>query len=111
MGISIWEGKKADRISKALQILAINAAGGIDSDPGYDGIAQLIKSGMGQRAFPVGTQVVVEKETSISATHTGTTITAITVDEETFLSAEYESGTKAYEFTFDGAGWKDQGRQ
>lgn len=98
----------AERIASALEIMAIAAAGGIDSDPGIDGQALLIKAGMGARALPVGTQETIYKETAVSATHTGIGITAIAVDEEAFLAAEHESGNKAYEFTYDGAGWKDQ---
>lgn len=108
MGVNIWEGNKADRLVKAAELIAINAAGGIDSDPGFDGIAQLVISGMGKRALPVGTQIVVGKETAITASHTGSGITGITVNEEAFINAEHSSVTKAYEFTFDGVGWKDQ---
>ena len=108
MGVSILEGKKADRIANALEIIAIKEAGGIDSDLGHDGVSQLIKSGLGARALPVGSPYMYSKETSISATHSGTGITDITVNEETFINAEHESGTLAYEFTYDGAGWKDQ---
>ena len=108
MGVSIWEGSKADRVAAALEMMAVAAAGGVDGDLSIDGQALLIKNGIGAKALPVGTQEVIYKETGISATHTGTGITVISVNEEVFLFAEYESGNKAYEFTYDGAGWKDQ---
>ena len=108
MGVSILEGNKFERFVNAMETMAIAAAGGISGDPGIDSQVQMIKAGMGAKAIPVGTQEIIYKETSVSATHTGEGITAITVNEEAFINAEHESGVKAYEFTFDGAGWKDQ---
>lgn len=93
------------QIANALNVMAVSMAKGIDGEVGYDGAAQLIKAGLGAKAFPVGTQMNIAKETSVSATHTGEGITGITVDEEVFLAAEHESGNAAYEFTYDGAAW------
>lgn len=96
------------KVANAVEAIAALMADSMDGDTGFDAQAQLVKGGFGAKAIPVGTQEVIYKETGISATHSGEGITAIAVDEEVFINAEHESGVKAYEFTFDGVGWKDQ---
>ena len=73
-------------------------------------VRYLVRKGEGALAFPVGTQFLVEKETSMTAslgTHTG--ITAVSVNEETFLGYQGMVGTGLHEFTFDGAAWNYHG--
>ena len=100
-----------DAIAQALEVIAIAQSKGIDGDIGYDGMAQLVKSGLGAKAFPVGTTINIAKETAVSITVSGTGITAATVDEETFINAEHESGSAAYEFKYDGAAWRNAAGQ
>ena len=106
MGVSIWEGNKAERVAGALESLALSMAGSAADAQNWKGVQNLVRAGMGAKAFPVGTQFLVEKETSLSASlgvHTG--ITAATVTEETFLAAEGVVGSGLHEFKFDGAVW------
>ena len=66
----------------------------------------LVRKGEGPLAFPVGTQFLVEKENSMTASmgvHTG--ITGVSVNEETFLAHEGMVGTGLHEFVYDGAAW------
>ena len=106
MGVSIWEGNKAERVAGALESLALSIAGSAVDAQNWKGVQNLVRSGMGAKAFPVGTQFLVEKETSMSASlgaHEG--ITAVSVTEETFLAAEGVVGSGLHEFKFDGAVW------
>jgi len=72
----------------------------------WGAVRYLVRKGEGELAFPVGTQFLVEKENSMTAslgTHTG--VTAVSVNEETFLAHEGMVGTGLHEFVFDGAAW------
>ena len=72
----------------------------------WGAVRYLVRKGEGELAFPVGTQFLVEKENSMTAslgTHTG--ITGVSVNEETFLAHEGMVGTGLHEFVFDGAAW------
>ncbi len=55
-----------------------------------------------------GDLIGVSKETGISVTVTGS-VTAATVDENTFISKIGHSDMGAYEFTFDGSAWQLDG--
>ena len=106
MGVSIWEGNKAERVAAALELIALNNAGQASGELNWKAVQNIVKAGLGEKAFPVGTQFRVKKETSLSASlgvHTG--VTAVTVTEETFLAAEGMVGTGVHEFKFDGAAW------
>ena len=106
MGVSIWEGNKAERLTSAVELLALsNAEQAIDAS-GWKAVQNIVRAGLGAKAFPVGTQFRVEKETSLTASmgvHTG--ITAVSVTEETFLAHEGNVGTGIHEFVYDGAAW------
>ncbi len=106
MGVSIWEGNKAERVAAALELIAMNGAGQASGDLNWKAVQNIVRAGLGEKAFPIGTQFRVKKETSLSASlgvHTG--ISAVTVTEETFLAAEGMVGTGIHEFVFDGAAW------
>lgn len=94
------------RVADAIEAIAINGAGSASNAQNWPAIRNLVRAGMGPKAYPVGTQLVVKKETSLSAamgTHTG--ITAVSVTEETFLAKEGIVGTGLHEFKYDGAAW------
>lgn len=78
----------------------------LSSGDSWAGVQYLVRQGKGATAFPVGTQLRTRKETSMSAalgTHTG--ITAVSVNEETFLAHEGRIGNGIHEFHYDGAAW------
>ena len=78
----------------------------LSSGDSWAGVQYLVRQGKGATAFPVGTQLRTRKETSMSAalgTHTG--ITAVSVNEETFLGHEGRIGNGIHEFHYDGAAW------
>jgi len=78
----------------------------LSSGDSWAGVQYLVRQGKGATAFPVGTQLRTRKETSMSAalgTHTG--ITAVSVNEETFLAHEGRVGNGIHEFHYDGAAW------
>ena len=108
MGLSILEGKLMERFVDAVESIASTKMEETTGNMDFDTQAKQVQNGYGPRALPVGTQETIYKETGVSATHTGTGVTAISVNEEVFINAEHESGTKAYEFTYDGAAWRDQ---
>lgn len=94
------------RVADAVEAIALNGAGSASDVQNWKAVQNLVRAGMGPKAFPVGTQFVVEKETSLSAAlgaHTG--ITACSVNEETFLAAEGIVGTGVHEFRFNGSAW------
>ena len=85
-------------------ILASAQAGG--GGQSWKEIQNTVKAGAGPKFYPVGTQLVVPKETSVAATigaHTG--ITGVSVTEETFLARVSAFGSGLHEFKFDGAAW------
>ena len=94
------------RIAEAIELIAINQSGDVNDVQNWKAVQNIVRAGLGKKAFPVGTQFLVEKETSMSASmgaHTG--ITAVSVAEETFLAAEGIVGTGLHEFKYDGAAW------
>lgn len=109
MGVSIWEGNKADRVATALEAIAVAQAGAIGNGMDVAGFSRLIAMGLGPKAGPVGTSLTTSKETAITvniANIDGTPgITAATVAEETFTEKVGHSDAGAYEFTYDGAAW------
>ena len=93
------------RIAAGVEAIAM-ALAGKSEDNSWKGVRNIVRSGMGEKAFPVGTQLVVEKETSMTASlgiHTG--VTAVAVAEETFLEAEGVVGSGIHEFVFNGSAW------
>lgn len=94
------------RVANAVEAIALNGAGSASDVQNWKAVQNLVRAGMGPKAFPIGTQFVVEKETSLSAAlgaHTG--ISAVSVNEETFLAAEGIVGTGVHEFRFNGSAW------
>ena len=94
------------RMAAALEAIALNGAGQASDVQNWKAVQNLVRAGFGGKAFPVGTQFIVEKESSLTATmgvHTG--ITGVSVVEETFLAAEGIVGSGIHEFKFDGAAW------
>ena len=110
MGVSIWEGNKADRMANALEAIAVAQSGAIGGGMDIAGASRLVEMGLGPKGLPVGTAIVTEKETGISATvgtsGSGTAgVTGATVDETAFINHIGHSDPGAYEFTYDGAAW------
>ena len=56
MGVSIWEGNKAERVASALELIAIAQAGTINVLTG-EAIKQIVRSGLAAKAFSIGQQV------------------------------------------------------
>ena len=95
-----------ERVAEAVEAIAIGSAGSASFAQNWKAVQNLVRSGLGPKAFPVGTQFIVNKETSLSAAmgvHTG--ITGVSVVEDTFLAAEGNVGNGIHEFKYDGAAW------
>ena len=110
MGVSIWEGNKADRMANALEAIAVAQSGAIGGGMDIAGASRLVAMGLGPKGLPVGTAIVTEKETGLSVTvgtsGSGTAgVTGATVDELVFIAHIGHSDPGAYEFTYDGAAW------
>ena len=73
-------------------------------------VEQAVKLGLGPVLFPVGYEFEVPKETALAAGvgQDNTGVTAVTVDEATFLHAIGEAHNGHYEATFDGDVWKKE---
>ncbi len=111
MGVSIWEGNKAERVATALEAIAVAQGGAAGQSMDIAGFSRLISMGLGAKAGPVGSAIVTEKETGITVT-TGNSgedvtpgVTGATVDEAVFIAHIGHSNPAAYEFTYDGAAW------
>jgi hypothetical protein len=92
-----------DGISDTLGRIA-NKLGAYDAPRSWAEIQALIRAGRIKEVCPVRTRLQVDKESGVSTTIHGS-ITAASVNEETFIAAIGRSGTAAYEFVFDGSAW------
>ena len=93
------------RVANAVEAIALQQGSGVDVT-GWKNVQNLVRAGMGPKAFPVGTQFIVKKETSAAAAmgvHTG--ITGVSINEETFLAAVGNVGTGVHEFKYNGSAW------
>ena len=68
----------------------------------------LLRSGYLGQYLASGDTVKVDRSETVSASHTGATITGITVDKDTFLAAAGSHDTD-YEFVYDGLAWHHNG--
>jgi hypothetical protein len=59
MGVSIWEGNKAERLVDAIEQIAIAQSTGIDIT-NYRQIADIVKYGKGREFFHIGDQVITD---------------------------------------------------
>ena len=85
-----------------------NKMGAYDLPRSFAELQMHIRSGNVGQICPVGTRIQVDKESGVSATVHGS-ITAATVNEDTFIEAIGHAGTAAYEFIYDGAAWHHNG--
>jgi hypothetical protein len=110
MPVSIWEGKKAERVASALEMLALNSAGQV-SDLTYQGVRNIVRGGLAPKAFDIGMQFAPEHENSMTAgIGASTGITAAAVNEATFLAAEGVIGTGIHVFKFSDGVWHYEGQ-
>lgn len=73
----------------------------------YNDVLSIVRMGLAPAVFSIGDIIEVGRETKVQASlgeHTG--ITAVTVDEDKFVTAMDEAGEKEYEVIFDGSAWK-----
>ena len=73
----------------------------------YNDVLSIVRMGLAPAVFSIGDVIEVGRETKVQASlgeHTG--ITAVTVDEDKFVTAMDEAGEKEYEVIFDGSAWK-----
>ena len=95
------------RDSTMKQIAAILAKRGGLTPASYDDVLSIVRLGLAPSVFSVGDIIEVGRETAVNASlgeHTG--ITAVSVNEDTFVAAMDEAGEKEYEIIFDGSVWK-----
>lgn len=85
-----------------------NKMGAYDLPRSWQELQMRIQSGTARQICPVGTKLLVDKESGVSATVHGS-ITGATVNEDTFIEAIGHSGTAAYEFIHDGSAWHHNG--
>ena len=86
-----------------------NKMGAYDLPTSWPEFQAYIRTGRIGQVCPKGTKIQVDKESGVSTTIAGS-ITAATVDEDTFISAVGHAETAAYEFTFDGSAWTHDGK-
>lgn len=98
--------EEMDTLNKLLAAIASNT-GGL-TIKSFSDLQQLTRLGLASKVVSIGDQISCEKATSITATVSGTGVTAATVDFEKFRKAT-KTTAGAYAFTYDGA-WKLDGK-
>ena len=76
----------------------------------YEDILSIVRMGLAPAVFSIGDVIEAGRETAVQASlgaHTG--ITAVSVNEDIFVTAMDEAGEKEYEIIFDGSAWKYEG--
>lgn len=97
-----------DTMNALLAVLA-SKNGEVRLDSWY-AVQQAVRMGGGPSLFPVGTQLVCEKEKTVTATTTGSTgISAASVTADTFVQKMGSAHGAIYEFTYDGHAWHYNG--
>ena len=108
--VNLISEETGEKMARALQasaeaIMKIgNKMGAYDLPRSWQELQMHIQSGTVRQICPVGTKLLVDKESGVSATVHGS-ITGATVNEDTFIEAIGHSGTAAYEFIYDGSAW------
>ncbi len=112
--VNLISEETGEKMARAMQasaeaIMKIgNKMGAYDLPRSWQELQMHIQSGTVRQICPVGTKLLVDKESGVSATVNGS-ITGATVNEETFIEAIGHSGTAAYEFIYDGSVWHHNG--
>ena len=76
----------------------------------YEDVLSIVRMGLAPSVFSIGDVIEVGRETAVQASlgaHTG--ISAVSVNEDTFVAAMDEAGEKEYEIIYDGSAWKYEG--
>lgn len=76
----------------------------------YSDVQAIVRLGLAPSVFSIGDIIEVGRETRVQASlgeHTG--ISAVSVNEDTFVAAMDEAGEKEYEIIYDGSAWKYEG--
>lgn len=115
MGVSIWEGSKAQAMIDALEeanksLAGIAGALGMDASgtiKNWHAFQMLVRLGIIGRYLKPGALLKANRESGLFVTVAGS-ITAAAVDEETFLAATNQRGTQTFEFIYDGAAWQHE---
>lgn len=70
MGVSIWEGNKAERVARALEIIAIANAKNIDLSNMHE-VQEIVKAGKAREFFRIGDQIDItwKPDTGAEAEH------------------------------------------
>ena len=69
--------------------------------------ARMLALGAGTGLASIGKQFIVPKETAVTITTTNNQLT-VSINADTFIDAEHAVASHVYEFTYDGAVWKDE---
>lgn len=94
--------KQFDTMNALLAVIA-SKTGESKIDSWY-AVQQAVRMGAAPTLFPIGTQLVSERESSLTATVTGS-ITDASVAEEAFIQKSGSAHGGAYEFVYDGSAW------
>lgn len=103
-------GKEMISALKQLTAAEIKGKAGLKVES-YEDARSIVRMGLAPAVFSVGDVFEVGRESKVQASlgeHTG--ITAVEVDEDKFVEATHEAGSKEYEFAFDGSAWKIEGK-
>lgn len=111
MGVVIPEGKKIDELNAQLGLIARALSGDTSGVIENHTMTQaIIRAGLAKSYFATGDLYKADKESGISTTYHGDAISAVTVNEESFI-AKVGSHTHGYEFLYDGHVWHMEGQE
>ena len=109
--IDLVKDSTMQQIAGAVAVIAANTGGYEIKSP--KDIRAIVRAGLADKLFKPGDQIIVEKETAITATvgnsEGETGITAASVTEAAFVAAVGTVHNGDYEFTFNGAEWHYNG--
>ena len=110
--IDLVRDSTMQQIAQACAAIAANTGGYNVSS--FKDVQAIVRAGLASHFFHIGDQIIVEKESAITATVGNTEgetagITAASVTAETFISAIGVVHAADYEFIYDGAEWHYEG--
>lgn len=100
----------AEKMNQNLAVIALNSAGSAKAEMDWQGVKNLVRGGLADKAFDIGMQFTAGHENSMTAgIGESTGITAASVTEATFLAHEGVVGTGIHIFTFSEGAWHYHG--
>ena len=97
--------EKMDNLIIAIHGQSANSGGHTEIKT-WKQVQDIVRAGLAPKVFAIGDQLLVNRETALNIAHTGSF--SATLNNEVFLEKTQETGTKDFEFVYDGIEWHDE---